>query len=337
VIDLGAPIDVAGIAIDPGAGCGDDWRAGLKTYALNASTAPDAGWFPLNSAPPSFLIADAGRLKDVEETSADDVRFIELHVKTPQGNSQYIDVSEIHVAKVPGTLRGPTTETGAAQLVSTRTARLTGTVNPNGRSGITTGFQYGTSKDQLTTITSAPVGTGSAPVPVTRDLSGLQANTTYHFRFVAYRDGAAYPGAFASFKTTVSPPPPTPTPTPTPRPPTPAPTPPPPPPDPGPVVSTAFKSTRLSADRRGMFKVQWTFGDAAPAGNATIRVVGKRRKRIASARVAVRPGRTITKTLRLNRGGRRMIKRGKSRRVTLELRLPGGGALRERVRLSRKR
>jgi hypothetical protein len=86
-----------------------------------------------------------------------------------------------------------------------------------------------------------------------------------------------------------------------------------------------------------MFEVQWTFGDAAPAGKATLRVVGKRRKRIASARIAVRPGRAMTKTLRLNRAGRRMIRRGRSLTVRLELRLPSGGTLRERVRLSRKR
>jgi hypothetical protein len=103
------------------------------------------------------------------------------------------------------------------------------------------------------------------------------------------------------------------------------------------VVSTSFTSTRLTADKRGMFKVRWTFGDAAPSGKAKLRVVGKRHKRIATAGVAVQPGRSITKTLRLNRAGRKMIRRGRSRKVTLELRLPGGGTLRERVRLARKR
>jgi hypothetical protein len=68
-----------------------------------------------------------------------------------------------------------------------------------------------------------------------------------------------------------------------------------------------------------------------------VRVIGKRRKRIASAAVAVRPGRTITKSLRLTRAGRRMIRPGRSLRVTVELRLPNGGALRERMRLTRKR
>jgi hypothetical protein len=218
--------------------------------------------------------------------------------------------------------------------VSTRTARLTGTVNPNNRDGITTAFQYGTSTSSLTTIASAPVPAGASPVTVTRDLSALTPGTTYHFRFVAYRGGVAYPGAFLSFKTAPATVVPTPTPTPIP---TVTPTPTPPPPDPGPVVSTQFTSERLTADRRGMFKVRWTFGDAAPTGKATVRVIGKRRKRIASASVAVRPGRAITKTLRLNRAGRRMIKRGKSLKVSLELRLPGGGVLRERVRLSRRR
>jgi hypothetical protein len=333
VIDLGAPIDITSVWIDPGAGCGDDATAALKGFALSASTAPDAEFSSLRAG--AFAPGDAGKLVQAWSGSRTAVRYIELHAQTPQSTAgsgkDYIDVAEIHVGKAIGAPRGPTTESAAAELVSTKTARVRGTVNPNQRGAVTTAFQYGTSPQSLSSIPAAGVANGQAQVPVARDLSGLQPDTTYYYRFVAYLGGVAYPGRFLTFKTAPAV---APTPTPTP---TVTPTPTPDPPDPGPAVTTAFVSERLSADRRGMFKVKWTFGDAAPAGKATVRVVGKRRKRIASARIAVQPGRTITKTLRLNRAGRRMIRRGKSSRVTLELVLPSGGTLRERVRLSRRR
>jgi hypothetical protein len=135
VIDLGAPIDIAGVAIDPGAGCGDDATAALKGYAITGSTAPDTGFAPVGAAG-SFPLSAGGHLNDVAGTTGSDVRYLELHAKTPQSTAgsgaQYLDVAEIHVAKVANSLPGPTTETGAVLSASTRTARVTG--SPAGRS-----------------------------------------------------------------------------------------------------------------------------------------------------------------------------------------------------------
>jgi extracellular elastinolytic metalloproteinase len=122
-------------------------------------------------------------------------------------------------------------------------------------------------------------------------------------------------------------------PPPTPTPPGPSATPTPTPPA---AVSTAFRVSRLTASRKGMFKVKVRFGSTAPAGKARLRVlVGK--KRLADGTLAVRRLKTSTKTLTLNSTGRRMIKPGKSRKVTLELRLPGGKKVTKTVRLARRR
>jgi hypothetical protein len=336
VVDLGAPIDVGAIAIDPGAGCGDDPSAGLGAFELRGSTAPDRGFVALAPAG-HFLLGDQGTLTDVGGATGTQIRYVELHAEAPlsdQGSgSAFLDVAELHVAKATGTQPGPSTETLAVSAVSTRTARLRGTVIPHGATPVSSmRFEYGPTTAFGSSVAVAGAPSGESLATLTRDLTGLTPATTYHYRFVATRNGVDYPGAPRSF-TTLQAVTPTPTPTPTP---VPTPTPTPDPPE-GPVVATAFKSTRLTADRRGMFKVEWTFGDAAPAGKATVRVVGKRRKRIAAASVAVNAGHTIRKTLRLNQAGRRMVRRGKSLRVTLELRLPGGGTLSKRVRLSRKR
>jgi extracellular elastinolytic metalloproteinase len=122
--------------------------------------------------------------------------------------------------------------------------------------------------------------------------------------------------------------------------------PPPPPPPTGPsgapvvkpafAVSTAFRVRRLIATRKGVFKVKVRFGSAAPAGRARLRVLlGK--KLLAQGRLRVRRLRTSTKTLRLNAAGRKRIRPGKSRRVRLELKLPGGQKVKKTVRLTRKR
>jgi extracellular elastinolytic metalloproteinase len=121
------------------------------------------------------------------------------------------------------------------------------------------------------------------------------------------------------------PPPPTPSPAPTPT------------PGPGPVAKlTSLSGARLTADSRGFFKVKVRFGDAAPPGKARFTVTRKG-KRLARATTPVRQGKTVTKTLRLTRKGRKAIRRGRSKRVVLELRLPGGEKVKKTMRLARKK
>ncbi len=61
------------------------------------------------------------------------------------------------------------------------------------------------------------------------------------------------------------------------------------------------------------------------------------KKRLASGSLTVRPLKTSTKTLRLNSTGRRMIKPGKARKVTLELRLPDGQKVKKTLTLARSK
>jgi extracellular elastinolytic metalloproteinase len=127
---------------------------------------------------------------------------------------------------------------------------------------------------------------------------------------------------------------PTPTPTATPTPsPTATPTP---TPQPPPATATTFDVKKLSASRKGVFKVKVKFGSSAPAGTARLRVLAGK-KRLAEGRLAVRAGRTSTKTLTLNSTGRKTIKPGKSRKVTLELRLPDGKKVKKTVTLARRK
>ena len=87
----------------------------------------------------------------------------------------------------------PVSSTGSGTLLSSSTARVTGSVTPSG--GATSyWFEYGTttSYGQLTSSTSA--GSGLSAVAVQAELTGLAPDTVYHFRLVAQNSGATISG-----------------------------------------------------------------------------------------------------------------------------------------------
>jgi len=75
----------------------------------------------------------------------------------------------------------PITTTSFATSVTSISATLNGTVNPNGDS-TTYYFEYGTTTSYGSTTTSMDAGSGATDVSVSADISSLNPNTTYHFR-----------------------------------------------------------------------------------------------------------------------------------------------------------
>jgi hypothetical protein len=103
-----------------------------------------------------------------------------------------------------GYFRGPppTVTTQAATGVGEKVATLNGTVNANG-SASSYYFEYGTSKSYGSKTTEASAGSGSSPVEKSQSISGLSANTEYHYRIVALNENPdpAY-GVDQTFTTT---------------------------------------------------------------------------------------------------------------------------------------
>ena len=98
--------------------------------------------------------------------------------------------------------------TGAAEDVTGRTAKLTGSLAPDG-TDVHYYFQYGTEAGVYGSTSPAPPGTdaGSAEESIAAhtELSGLEPNTTYHYRLIAENAfGAAY-GEDESFTTNAYP------------------------------------------------------------------------------------------------------------------------------------
>ncbi|HET6551424.1 MAG TPA: hypothetical protein VFG79_23355 [Solirubrobacter sp.] len=90
----------------------------------------------------------------------------------------------------------PTATTGETQSVTTDSAALTGTVNPNGQE-TNYHFEYGTTTSYGTSTTERSAGNGTSPVSVREPLDDLKQGTTYHYRLVA---GSAL-GEDETFKT----------------------------------------------------------------------------------------------------------------------------------------
>ena len=123
----------------------------------------------------------------------------------------------------------------------------------------------------------------------------------------------------------------------------PAPPPRPPPPTgggtlPGRAIAPAtLRDRRVKVDRRGRFRIRVAFAADAPRGVARLRVLGRRNRLLAAAKVRVRRGRTVSVPMRLTASGRRAVGRGRVVKVKLRLRMPGGMVLGRTVKLARRR
>jgi len=94
----------------------------------------------------------------------------------------------------------PSVNTDAATSVTTNSATLNGTVNPNGAS-TTYYFEYGTTTSYGLTTTVTEAGSGTSAVSGNVGISGLGLNITYHFRLVATNSVGTTNGSDQTFTT----------------------------------------------------------------------------------------------------------------------------------------
>ncbi len=94
----------------------------------------------------------------------------------------------------------PGVYTGTARAVSYGSATLTGSIDPRA-SNTSYYFQYGPTKAYGAQTTLADAGAGTAKVPISVPVSGLQPLTVYHYRLIAVNAAGATTGADRAFKT----------------------------------------------------------------------------------------------------------------------------------------
>jgi hypothetical protein len=94
----------------------------------------------------------------------------------------------------------PTAVTGEASALTTSTAVLNGTVNPNAVA-TTYHFEYGTTESYGSSTSETDAGAANTDAAVAASIAGLAPNTTYHFRIVATNRAATIGGADHTFTT----------------------------------------------------------------------------------------------------------------------------------------
>ena len=102
------------------------------------------------------------------------------------------------------TLSTPAAVTGAVSNVTTTSARLGGTVDPNGRA-TTWYYEYGPTTAYGGRTPNRSAGSGNTAVSVSATVSGLTSGRLYHYRLVATSDAGSSRGADRTFSTTAQP------------------------------------------------------------------------------------------------------------------------------------
>jgi hypothetical protein len=98
------------------------------------------------------------------------------------------------------TLKAPSVETKAATSVTTTGATLNGTVNPNGAE-TKYYFEYGATESYGSKTAEVSAGSGTSSIEESKAITGLEPETTYHFRIVATNKAGTTDGAGKEFTT----------------------------------------------------------------------------------------------------------------------------------------
>lgn len=104
----------------------------------------------------------------------------------------------------PCTVTPPEVMTNAASAVGSSSATLNGQADPNG-STTTAWFEWGMTTSYGTSTSPQGMGAGTSFASYSQDLSGLDCNTTYHYRAIADNAGGTVPGLDTSFTTAACP------------------------------------------------------------------------------------------------------------------------------------
>jgi len=97
-------------------------------------------------------------------------------------------------------LARPSINSASSANIAQNTATLNATVTANG-AATSVWFEYGTTASFGATTATQSIGSGSSPVAVTANLTGLQAGTTYYFRTVASNSQGTTTGNTLNFTT----------------------------------------------------------------------------------------------------------------------------------------
>ncbi len=158
-------------------------------YGLSAPCEPAASAIPADSSEHAVT----AHITDLRPGTT-------YHFRLVAWNANDASEPNVGVDAVFSTPPPPAVEDAAAVNVTGSSADLTARVNPNGFD-TTYHFEWGTSTGYGTAVPApdADVGAGASGVPVATHLSGLSANTTYHWRVAAQNSNGTTVGVDHTF------------------------------------------------------------------------------------------------------------------------------------------
>ncbi|HWA26628.1 MAG TPA: FG-GAP-like repeat-containing protein [Lacunisphaera sp.] len=180
-----------------------DANSGRQVFALarySADGSLDTGFHSIGKVTSSIGTGDASGTCVALQT---DGRILVAGHSTVGGKTVFT------VARYFGSDQPPIVQTGAASAVAKTSVTLNGKVNPNSLA-TTAHFEYGLTTAYGGVTGDQACGNGTTLVNLSAGLTGLAANTTYHYRTVASNaatlfGGTTY-GADATFTTAADPP-----------------------------------------------------------------------------------------------------------------------------------
>jgi Tol biopolymer transport system component len=214
----GVAVDAAG-DVFVASGFSELFEFGPTGTCLNSCAPLDTGGtFGATFDPASghLYVLDTGYVAEYDSTGALVDQFAQKRLIDPFGLAVNDTTGDLYVGDVASTVVTifgplatiPDVAVTPASSVQPTTATLNGTVSPDGVALSVSGgceFEYGTSTSYGTTVpcdqSAGQIGTGSNPVPVTAEVSGLQQNTTYYYRLDASNAQGANQSTGGSFTT----------------------------------------------------------------------------------------------------------------------------------------
>jgi beta-glucanase (GH16 family) len=155
---------------------GSDWEPTGMTYYYDGNKVGEIPTPKGNRSTPQYLIMDTAASYSLEPKLFNHAMLVDyVHVY------QQLPIVTTGAAAVV---------TGAASSLTQTSATLNATVNPNGGAVSDCHFEYRTTASYGSSVpcTTLP-GAGTSAVAVSAPVTGLAANTTYHFRIVATNPG----------------------------------------------------------------------------------------------------------------------------------------------------
>ena len=140
-------------------------------------------------------VAVAGPITGLKAGTSYDYR---LYAKSSGGTTKSTNASFT-------TPRPPVVVIAAASEVSSGSAQLHGSVNPEGVTLAECKFEYGTSTAYGKSVACSTTPTGKSAVAVSAPLAGLKATTTYYFRLAAKSSAGSAKSAYRTLKTLKAP------------------------------------------------------------------------------------------------------------------------------------